>query len=293
MKLKVILIALVCLAATPVPSAFAERTVEHGDHGRTVRKLQRLLHVHADGIFGKGTVRALKRFQRRHHLHADGVAGPSTWRMLKRSARRRAQGGVRIQRRGPSVRMLQRHLGISADGVYGPHTQRAVIRFQERHGIVSDGIVGPQTWQTLGIAGRHPVLKPARLRRAPRARAPGAFPVRVLRAIRAANRIAYKPYRFGGGHGSFDDSGYDCSGSVSYVLHGAGVLGSPLDSGSLMHWGAPGRGRYVTVYANAGHAFMMIGNRRYDTSMRGPGGSRWSTEMRSSAGYVARHPPGL
>ena len=115
----------------------------------------------------------------------------------------------------------------------------------------------------------------------------------MLRAIAAANRIAGLPYRYGGGHGSFDDSGYDCSGSVSYVLHAAGALGSPLDSSALMTYGAPGPGRWITVYANPGHAYMVIRGRRFDTTGRSQTGSRWQHDERSSAGYVVRHPPGL
>jgi hypothetical protein len=115
----------------------------------------------------------------------------------------------------------------------------------------------------------------------------------VRRAVRAADRIARRPYRYGGGHGSFRDSGYDCSGSVSYVLHGAGRLGRPLDSGELMRYGAPGRGRWITVYAHRGHAFVVIRGRRFDTTGRSSTGSRWQPRMRSTAGYVARHPPGL
>ena len=114
-----------------------------------------------------------------------------------------------------------------------------------------------------------------------------------MRAISAANRIAAFPYRWGGGHRSFHDSGYDCSGSVSYVLHATGQLGRPRDSGELMSWGQPGRGRWITVYANAGHTFMVIRGRRYDTTGRWDTGSRWQRVDRSSAGYVARHPAGL
>ena len=115
----------------------------------------------------------------------------------------------------------------------------------------------------------------------------------MFRAITAANRIAGLPYRFGGGHRSFADSGYDCSGSVSYVLHGSGRLGSPLDSSQLMSYGAAGPGRWVTIYSNPGHAYMTIRGRRFDTSAQWQGGSRWSIFNRSSAGYTVRHPPGL
>jgi Putative peptidoglycan binding domain len=193
--------------------------------------------------------------------------------------------------RGRTVRKLQRALHLSDDGVFGKGTLRAVRRFQRQHGLTADGIVGPATWAALGLPGRHPVLKRAHLRGGGPARS--GVPLAVFRAVAAANRIAGFPYRFGGGHRSFHDSAYDCSGSVSYVLHAAGRLGSPLDSGELMSWGAPGRGRYITVYANPGHTYMVIQGRRYDTTGRWDTGSRWQRVERSSAGYVARHPVGL
>ena len=194
---------------------------------------------------------------------------------------------ARVAHRGPSVRLAQRHLGVQADGVFGPLTGRAVKRFQRRHGLTPDGIVGPVTWTTLGIRGHHPVLK---VLRAGARRGARGLPAVVARAIRGGDRIASLPYRYGGGHGSFSDSGYDCSGSVSYVLHAAGLLGRPRDSGEFMSYGAPGRGRYITVYANPGHAYAVIHGRRFDTS---GGGDRWHSDMRSSAGYVVRHPRGL
>ena len=267
----------------------AERVVKRGDRGATVKKLQKLLGVRADGLFGRGTGKALKRFQRSHRLTADGIAGPSTWRMLHR-ARGRASSSKRVSSSGGSVRLLQRKLGISADGIFGPGTQAAVKRFQRRRGLTADGIVGPATWRALGVRGGRPVLK--RKRSGSRSTG-GGLPIRVRRAIRAANRIAHKPYRLGGGHGSFNDTAYDCSGTVSYVLHAASALRTPRASGGLMSYGRPGPGRWITVYANAGHAYMVIRGRRFDTSMRGPGGSRWSSVMRSSAGYTVRHPPGL
>jgi cell wall-associated NlpC family hydrolase len=116
-------------------------------------------------------------------------------------------------------------------------------------------------------------------------------PDAVARAIAAGNAIADLPYVFGGGHGSFHDSGYDCSGSVSYVLGAAGLLSSPLDSTGFESWGEPGPGRWITVYANSGHAWMTIAGRRFDTG--GGGGSRWKGGSRDSSGFVARHPPGL
>ena len=123
--------------------------------------------------------------------------------------------------------------------------------------------------------------------------APGT-PLAIARVIGGGNAIATFPYVFGGGHASFIDSAYDCSGSVSYALAAAGMLSAPLTSGQLMSWGVPGPGRWLTVYASAGHVYMYVGNLRFDTSFRnGPFGSRWQTGVRTNVGFVARHWPGL
>jgi hypothetical protein len=115
----------------------------------------------------------------------------------------------------------------------------------------------------------------------------------VAQVIAAGNAIATLPYIWGGGHGSFQASGYDCSGSVSYALAAAGLLSSPLDSTGFESWGDPGPGRWITVYANAGHAFMVVAGWRFDTVALAETGTRWSQTMASTAGFVARHPPGL
>ena len=129
--------------------------------------------------------------------------------------------------------------------------------------------------------------------------APASAPARVKRVIAAANRLVGKPYRYGGGHRAYSsrklDKGYDCSGSVSYALHGGRFLRSPLPSGALMSWGRDGPGSWLTVYANAGHAYMYVAGLRFDTSMRddpsrtGPG---WSKKLRKNASYTPRHPRG-
>jgi hypothetical protein len=123
-----------------------------------------------------------------------------------------------------------------------------------------------------------------------RAIAPAGAPAAVRSAIAAANRIAHKPYDYGGGHASFESAGYDCSGAVSYALHGAGLLGSPLPSGALMSWGKPGPGRWITVYAHGGHAYAVIAGLRWDTSGDASGdGPRWHADQISSSAYTARH----
>jgi cell wall-associated NlpC family hydrolase len=126
------------------------------------------------------------------------------------------------------------------------------------------------------------------------ARAPIGAPVPIADVVAGGNAIATFPYRLGGGHGSFVDNAYDCSGSVSYALAAAGIVDAPLTSGELMTWGAAGPGHWLTVYANPGHVYMTVGGLRFDTSGRaGQRGSRWQTVQRSSRGFITRHWPGL
>jgi hypothetical protein len=123
---------------------------------------------------------------------------------------------------------------------------------------------------------------------------PAGVPDAVAAIFSGGNAIARFPYVYGGGHASFVDTAYDCSASVSYALAAAGLLGAPMTSGQLAHWGAPGPGRWVTIYANAGHTFMYVDGLRFDTSGRaGPFGTRWQTKPRTLAGFTVRHPPGL
>jgi hypothetical protein len=139
------------------------------------------------------------------------------------------------------------------------------------------------------------------------AAAPADAPEAVKQAIWAANKLQDKPYKYGGGHAKIEDTGYDCSGTVSYALIAAGLLESPLPSGPFMRWGEKGRGQWITVYSHSGHAYMVIAGLRLDTSAyasrtarlrkvarsafeRGP---RWRPTSRPSRGFRARHPLGL
>ena len=118
-------------------------------------------------------------------------------------------------------------------------------------------------------------------------------PEAVRQIIEAGNSIARTPYKWGGGHGKWTDTGYDCSGSVSFALAAAGLLNAPLASGPLMSWGKPGKGKWVTIYSNPGHVYLVVAGVRFDTSAPRETGSRWTNTMRPDSGFVARHPPGL
>jgi peptidoglycan hydrolase-like protein with peptidoglycan-binding domain len=274
-----------------------------------------------DGVLGAQTVKALKAFQSAHGLKVDAVVGQATWSALSarlpktthHESKSSKKSGVKALAASSAasthkassthkvkhggVKALQNALGLSPDGVFGPKTARAVKRYQKAHGLTADGVVGPDTRRALGI-GTGATLHQRHLRTHHRhssstssGSSGSSSPGGVGAMIAAANRIASTPYIYGGGHGSFQAAGYDCSGSVSYVLHAAGLLSSPLDSTALESYGAPGPGKYVTIYANAGHAWMTINGRRFDTTARYQTGSRWGGP-RSGAGFVVRHPPG-
>jgi len=307
-----------------------DRTLHKGDRGHDVRVLQDYLTragytTPIAGVFGPQTLRNVKRFQRAHHMAVDGIVGPGTSKALRTVAARRAaakqhaasggDGGsehmgdrtLKKGMRGHDVRVLQDYLtraGIPTpiDGVFGPGTLTNVKRFQRAQGLTVDGVVGSGTVAALrqlaegGSAGNSGDTAPApvghaTLRADGTAVAPADAPAAVKGVIAAGNRIATKPYVYGGGHGTWIDNGYDCSGSVSFALHGGGLISTQLDSTGFESYGSRGNGRWITVYANAGHAYMVVAGLRFDTSGASP--SRWQSDMRSGAGYVVRHPSGL
>jgi peptidoglycan hydrolase-like protein with peptidoglycan-binding domain len=217
---------------------------------------------------------------------------------------------------GRDVRVLQDFLtkvGIRTrvDGQYGPATTRRVRKWEKKsslpvngrvsrkdaallRGQVDDGGAALQGntggAQPVAPAGESATLTPDGL-----AVAPASAPPAVQQAIAAANAIVGKPYRYGGGHGKFEDSAYDCSGAVSYALHGADLLDTPMDSTEFMSWGEPGPGTWITTYANSGHAFVVIAGLRFDTGFNdsSSSGPKWSDKMRPTDSYTARHPEGL
>jgi peptidoglycan hydrolase-like protein with peptidoglycan-binding domain len=214
---------------------------------------------------------------------------------------------------GHDVKVLQSwltHLGYrtSVDGDFGRGTYISVRRFEKHEGIRIDGVVDVpeqallrKRMQSLASdptdPSDPPSLAPGEKARISSdghtAQAPANAPPQVQQVIAAANQITTKPYRYGGGHGSFNDSAYDCSGAVSYALHGANLVSSPLDSTDFESWGTSGQGQWMTVYANSGHAYLVVAGLRFDTSGAGESGPRWRTSTTSTSGYVARHPTGL
>jgi Putative peptidoglycan binding domain len=235
------------------------------------------------------------------------------------AAAKRSFGSRALERpmRGADVRTLQQlltdwGLPTAVDGVYGRHTTLRVRSWERNSGRRVDGRMSRRNQRALQrsvargetlsgyvpepevpaaappVPGETATIGPDGL-----AIAPASAPEAVKAMIDAGNRIHDKPYKYGGGHGRWNDTGYDCSGSMSYVLHAAGLLDTALDSTGFMRWGEPGPGQWVTNYANSGHSYMVIAGLRFDTSGRAGDGSRWDTEMRSAKGYTVRHPAGL
>jgi peptidoglycan hydrolase-like protein with peptidoglycan-binding domain len=223
--------------------------------------------------------------------------------------------GSRTMREGTSgkdVKQLQRYLtaagfSTTADGAFGPLTARSVRRFERADSRPVNGVVPPKDARAIEKAATkaepqqtEPVeesapteTSSAYIRRDGLAVAPADAPEPVKQVIAAGNEIAKKPYKYGGGHGDWNDSGYDCSGSVSYALHGAGLVGHPLDSGEFMSWRFAGRGEWITVYAHGGHVYMKVAGLRFDTSGLDEDGTRWHDTRASRDGYTVRHPRGL
>ena len=158
--------------------------------------------------------------------------------------------------------------------------------------------IGPKPTRPASAAKRHGTVRHTDITKATAlpngiALPPLDAPEEVEQIIEAGNIIARSPYKWGGGHGKWLDNGYDCSGSVSFALAAAGLLDGPLASGPLMSWGKPGKGKWVTIYSHPGHVFMEVAGVLFDTSNARVTGSRWGNQMRSTAGFVARHPAGL
>jgi peptidoglycan hydrolase-like protein with peptidoglycan-binding domain len=252
----------VLAAATPAHAAkVGLRTLIPGAHGSDVRTVQVLLRrvvaerITVDGIYGPQTTRAALEFETVNKLGENG------------RLTRGEQGLLRT---------------ISDQALAEKRAARAMPATAEAAPVPTEAPVPPTPAAPTATA----TLNPDGTATPP----PGAPPA-IAAIIAAGNQIASTPYRYGGGHKTWVDTGYDCSGSVSYALYGAGLLTASAPSGAFMTWGDPGPGTWVTIYANEGHMYMVVAGLRFDTSGAKP--SRWQVAPRSSDGFVVRHPPGL
>jgi peptidoglycan hydrolase-like protein with peptidoglycan-binding domain len=247
------------------------RRLTLGAKGRDVKVLQKDLSAlgyvaAADGQFGPQTRASIRRFERSAGLRIDGVMSAREARTLKKVVRTGGEAGAVSQTPvAPATLATPTTPTLTTTPVAPAQATGQVSSAPSNGTIGSDGL----------------------------AVAPAGAPAAVVAIIAAGNQIAHKPYLYGGGHQSWTDSGYDCSGSVSFALHGAGLLDTPMSSYDFPGWGEAGPGQWVTVYGKDSHAYMVVAGLRFDTSASKGGGSRWTTEQRSPAGYVAVHPPGL
>jgi peptidoglycan hydrolase-like protein with peptidoglycan-binding domain len=215
---------------------------------------------------------------------------------------------------GHDVRVLQQYLTFAGfltaiDGSFGAATKQSVLEFQRAQKMNPNGVVSYSVQQLLREAVRAVQASPpppgekVQINPDGTATAPADAPTAVQQVVAAANQILTTSYCVGGGHGSWTSSCYDCSGAVSYALHGAGLLSSPEDSTGLESYGNPGPGQWISVYADSGHAFLVVGGRAFDTAdFGGPNipagdGPRWRSNptgnLQDGGSYVVRHPPGL
>jgi peptidoglycan hydrolase-like protein with peptidoglycan-binding domain len=242
-----------------------DRTLREGDTGHDVKVLQSFLNragvrSGVDGEFGGATTKAVRAFERFQQRRVDGIVTRLDVLVLRDVV---INGGAvaKSASTGGALPVNAKPPKSAAPPAPAPLK------------------LGPGMKATVGSDGL--------------AVAPTLAPPVVQQVIAAGNAIATKPYLYGGGHAKWNDTGYDCSGSVSYALHGAGLLETSMASGGFMTWAEPGAGQWITIYAHGGHMYMVVAGLRFDTSGRAGAGTRWQTEMRPTSGYAVRHPAGL
>ena len=213
---------------------------------------------------------------------------------------------------GSDISLLQFYLDVAGvptnvDGQFGSRTKASVIKYEQAHGLKANGNVSPTDGRSIGGAvAAVDAIKPngkTQIHSNGTASAASNAPPVVQAVVAAANKIINTSYCYAGGHGSWQSNCYDCSGSVSYALHGAHLLSTSEDSTQMEHYGAPGKGRWITIYADSQHAFLVVDGRAFDTANYGgpnkPAGSgpRWRTDptgnLADGGNYIVRHPPGL
>jgi peptidoglycan hydrolase-like protein with peptidoglycan-binding domain len=285
-----------------------------------VKAFQAIAGLTSSGTAGRKTVARLRAATRSGANAANnGGVGFGSESAGSRPGARALGDRIPVRRgmSGRDVKMLQDFLEragvrrVTVDGEFGTGTTRAVRAWEREADRRVDGVVDAADIHTLRAAvgavagaegtGTSPRSAPLQLAPGERAKvgddglaiAPADAPDVVKQVIAAGNEIATKPYRYGGGHGRWNDSGYDCSGSISYALHGGDLLESPLPSSGFFGWGEAGEGQWITVYTKSSHAFMVVAGLRFDTSGRSRRGTRWQADMRDTSGYRSRHPAGL
>lgn len=276
-RLAVAAVACSCVAAAATPAQasvgprFGRRTLQFGMRGPDVMWLQRDLtkvgfRTRVTDEFNRATQLEVKRFQSDFGLTSDGVVGPLTVREMRLALNQKA---------------------VPAD--QGAQAQTGPMQPLPVGDTGGAGLVPPPSDAPVQNA----VLDNQGL-----AMAPVGAPAVIQRVIAAANRIAFKPYVYGGGHGNWNSSGYDCSGSVSYALHGGGLLATSMDSSQFESYGAPGPGKWITLYADGGHIYMTIAGLTFDTVNQQFGSlpnDRWSqapVPWEKTQHYTVVHPVG-
>ncbi len=328
-----LLAGLMIVPSAVASQSLGSRVLREGMSGSDVTALQQLLtkagfSTAVNGNFGPATKTEVISFERKYHLKkANGAVTKADATQLRHVVALTQptfapSGGVafgepaspssplygptlRMGSRGRFVSLLQSDLTFAGyttpvSGYFGSATLQSANSFKSANGLALNGWFGKKAWNVLraavqAVESSAPTEK-ARLNPDGQVTAPSNAPTIVKEVIAAANQIATKPYCYGGGHGTWTDSCYDCSGSVSYALHGGGLLSVTEDSGEMESYGSPGYGRWITIYANAGHAYMKVAGMWFDTAAQSSsnGNNRWSTTRISPAGgFVVRHPTGL
>jgi peptidoglycan hydrolase-like protein with peptidoglycan-binding domain len=271
-----LLVAVLATAGPAHATKIGLRTLIPGAHGKDVQTVQVLLNrvvasrISVDGEYGPQTTAAALEFETVNKLGMNGRLTRGEQNLLRT-----------ISTQVLTEKRAARALPTTADSPAVPVDPTATAAPTPTPAPATP-TPAPTPAAPTGVA----TLNPDGTATPP----PDAPPV-VAAIIAAGNQIASTPYRYGGGHQNWVDTGYDCSGSVSYALHGAGILAASAPSGAFMNWGDAGPGTWVTLYSNQGHMYMIVAGLRFDTSGAKP--SRWQTAPRSSAGFTVRHPTGL
>jgi peptidoglycan hydrolase-like protein with peptidoglycan-binding domain len=286
-------------SSSEVVRSFGNRMLQLGMQGFDVTILQRDLgaldfKIPPTGVFNAPTEHELKIFQRRYHLTVDGVAGPTTIRTLKRLL----SSKLHITESALAAKDLANGVAVTATssneplpaGDSGLSGGAGLTSTTTGTTTTTTGTTGTDTTTTASST-----VQDATLINGIAVPAPGT-PATIVRMLDAANSIAFDPYVYGGGHGSFTAAGYDCSGTVSYVLHAGNLLATPLDSEQFLQYGLPGAGNWITIYTNGPtHAYMEIAGLWFDTAAQTAlnGNDRWSPVRIAEPGYGTfqpRHP---